>query len=333
MKNITLYRSPNESTLLRDMVETFNRHFKEESPLKRFLISIELDEFGRDDFIYPILKEKREAFKGAWGVILIRSSNKLHTKEFAKELILQLNTLGAGFMGHPVVEVVQDELNMRKWAKNLGITPIEALHENVKNLAERFGTFIPDKKEHLLVIHANNRPHQSNTMAFYREVEKHLNINSLHVEIVKEDVLDCAACGYDVCGYFSELGTCYHKGHFTDVLLEKIKHAGGILILAPNYNDALSAKIMSMINRLSVLYRQGPFYDKYLFALVVSGNSGSDSVAKQLLGALTINKGFRLPPYFYRHAIANDPGEIQKIFKELESIAKDFSDTIVTYME
>jgi len=44
--------------------------------------------------------------------------------------------------------------------------------------------------------------------------------------------------------------------------------------------------------------------------VIVSGNSGSDSVAKQLIGALNINKGFRLPPYFSIRAIANDPKTI-----------------------
>jgi hypothetical protein len=47
--------------------------------------------------------------------------------------------------------------------------------------------------------------------------------------------------------------------------------------------------------------------------VIVSGNSGSDSVAKQLIGALNINKSFRLPPYFAVMATANNPGEIETV--------------------
>jgi hypothetical protein len=45
----------------------------------------------------------------------------------------------------------------------------------------------------------------------------------------------------------------------------------------------------------------------------VSGNSGGDSVARQLISALNINKGFRLPPFFSIMAIANDTGEIYNV--------------------
>jgi len=64
--------------------------------------------------------------------------------------------------------------------------------------------------------------------------------------------------------------------------------------LCPNYNDAISAKLMAVINRLTVLYKRVKFWDKTLFSIIVSGNSGSDCVAEQLLGTLNINKGLRL---------------------------------------
>ncbi|GAF92126.1 unnamed protein product, partial [marine sediment metagenome] len=51
---------------------------------------------------------------------------------------------------------------------------------------------------------------------------------------------------------------------------------------------------MAVINRMTVLYKRVKFGDKTLFSVVVSGNSGSDCVDKQLTGALNINKGFRL---------------------------------------
>ena len=46
-----------------------------------------------------------------------------------------------------------------------------------------------------------------------------------------------------------------------------------------------------------------------VFALVVSGYSGCDTVARQVISALNMNKSFYLPPRFALMATANDPGE------------------------
>ena len=46
-----------------------------------------------------------------------------------------------------------------------------------------------------------------------------------------------------------------------------------------------------------------------MFALVVSGYSGSDTVARQLISALNMNKSFYLPPRFALLETANAPGE------------------------
>ena len=46
-----------------------------------------------------------------------------------------------------------------------------------------------------------------------------------------------------------------------------------------------------------------------VFALVVSGYSGCDTVARQVISAMNMNKSFYLPPRFALMATANDPGE------------------------
>ena len=53
--------------------------------------------------------------------------------------------------------------------------------------------------------------------------------------------------------------------------------------MCPNYNDALSANLSAFINRLTALFRQTRFCEKAVFALVVPGYSGSDTVARQLI--------------------------------------------------
>ena len=84
---------------------------------------------------------------------------------------------------------------------------------------------------------------------------------------------------------------------------------------------------MAVINRMTVLYKRVKFVNKTIFSVVVSGNSGSDCVAKQLIGALNINKGFRLPPYFALTAIANDPGTVRSM-QGIDKKARDFSNII-----
>ena len=87
-----------------------------------------------------------------------------------------------------------------------------------------------------------------------------------------------------------------------------IREADAVLLLCPNYNDALSANLTAFINRLTALYRTLSFQDKAVFAMVVSGYSGSDIVASQVVSALCMNKGFWLPPEFCLMETANDPG-------------------------
>jgi len=114
----------------------------------------------------------------------------------------------------------------------------------------------------------------------------------------------------------------------TENVLPAIEESDAIVWLCPNYNDAIAANLTAVINRLTALYRRSNFYSKSIFAVVVSGNSGSDSVAKQLIGSLNINKGFRLPPYFSIRAIANDPKTIFQV--ENIDIKSEFFSKIIT---
>lgn len=100
-----------------------------------------------------------------------------------------------------------------------------------------------------------------------------------------------------------------------------------LIMLCPNYNDAISANMSAVINRLTALFRKTKFYDKYFYAVVVSGHSGSDIVAQQLISALNINKTFMLPPKFVLMETANDIGDIEKI-ENIRERASDFAKNI-----
>ncbi|MEG2870511.1 MAG: NAD(P)H-dependent oxidoreductase, partial [Clostridium sp.] len=122
------------------------------------------------------------------------------------------------------------------------------------------------------------------------------------------DLCDCSGCPYKMCLHFGEKGSCFYGGVIVDDVYPAVKKANAILMLCPNYNDSLSANLTAFINRLTALFRTTRFYDKALFAIVVSGYSGSDIVAKQLISALNMNKTFYLPGHFAVMETANNPG-------------------------
>lgn len=89
----------------------------------------------------------------------------------------------------------------------------------------------------------------------------------------------------------------------------------------------LTANIVATINRLTALFRKTKFYDKRVFSIIVSGYSGGDALAKQLISSLNMNKTFELAPNFSLELTANDPGYIDKI-KGIDDIAKNFANHI-----
>ena len=78
------------------------------------------------------------------------------------------------------------------------------------------------------------------------------------------------------------------------------------------------------MNRLTALFRQQRFYDKRLFGLVVSGYSGGDLLARQLISALNMNKSFFLPPHFCLLETANERGSLVRL-PGIEGRAADFA--------
>ena len=120
---------------------------------------------------------------------------------------------------------------------------------------------------------------------------------------------DCAGCPYTTCLHYGERGGCFYGGVMVQEVYPAILEADAVVLLCPNYNDALSANLTAAINRLTALYRTASFADKAVFAIVVSGYSGGDIVASQVAGAMGMNKGFWLPGRFCMLETANDKGE------------------------
>ena len=163
----------------------------------------------------------------------------------------------------------------------------------------------------LLVLHASIRK-TSNTLAIWNRTEEYLKDDSLEIRTISLQngtLFDCAGCPYSTCLHYGEQGSCFYGGIMAEEVYPAVREADALVMLCANYNDALAANLTAFINRLTALFRQVRFYDKALFAVVVSGYSGSDIVAEQLIAALNMNKTFYLPPRFALLETANNAGQ------------------------
>ena len=172
------------------------------------------------------------------------------------------------------------------------------------------GRITPPRRK-LLVLHASIRK-TSNTLAIWNRAEEYLRDSSLEIRTISLQngtLYDCAGCPYSTCLHYGEQGSCFYGGIMAEEVYPAAREADALVMLCANYNDALAANLTAFINRLTALFRQVRFYDKALFAVVVSGYSGSDIVAEQLIAALNMNKTFYLPPRFALLETANNAGQ------------------------
>ena len=172
------------------------------------------------------------------------------------------------------------------------------------------GRITPPRRK-LLVLHASIRK-TSNTLAIWNRAEEYLRDSSLEIRTISLQngtLYDCAGCPYSTCLHYGEQGSCFYGGIMAEEVYPAVREADALVMLCANYNDALAANLTAFINRLTALFRQVRFYDKALFAVVVSGYSGSDIVAEQLIAALNMNKTFYLPPRFALLETANNAGQ------------------------
>lgn len=140
-------------------------------------------------------------------------------------------------------------------------------------------------------------------------------------------IRDCRGCAYDVCHHFGEEGSCFYGGPIAEEVYPAILDCDGLVMICPNYNDALSANLTAFINRMTALFTTHRFYDKALFGVIVSGYSGGDIVGEQLISGLNMNKTFALPGKFAILETANSPGEILQI-PGIEEKTAAFADRI-----
>ena len=287
-----------------------------EGPLenRRVLFAVPLDGSGVNHELYSLLAYLRthpDCLRGCVGGVLADGTGDLYTKSAGRELVLAASLAGCAFPGRPLVEATGDLRNFTVQAKNAGCSLEEAYRRAAADLVRRVLDFAPPRRQRpkLLVLHASSR-RTSNTLALWSRCRERLERACEITEIGLRNgtLADCAGCPYTACLHFGERGDCFYGGVMVEEVYPAVRAADGVVLLCPNYNDALPANLTAAVNRLTALYRAASFEDKAVFAIVVSGYSGGDLVASQVVSALCVNKGFRLPPGAILMETANDAG-------------------------
>jgi len=329
---VQMSESKTYQSLIREILIGTESYIKDHSLQNRhILFVIHLDEIGYDLNLLSWLKNlPDDAFKGSVGSMIVTSKTAYYTKSFAQDILLHANRRGMTFIGHSVLEIVENYENFKTWQKTVDL-PLEKIAYNQGvDLINRLKKFKRRRLSNLIALHASSRQ-TSNTLGLWHLVMKNINeleIQEIHIE--NGTVVDCIGCPFSTCIHFGKHHSCFYGGIMVEEVLPAIETGDAIVWVCPNYNDAISANMMAVINRLTVLYRQMSFHDKAFYAVIVSGNSGSDTVAKQLIGALNINKGFQLPPNFVIMATANDPLKVLEI-EGIEENAKVMASNISTF--
>jgi len=304
----------------------------------KLLFAVSLDETGMNFEYQRMLariRRERALFRGCTAGLIVDSASPLYSKSTAAELTFAANLSGCAFLGRPLVEATDTLSNFTIQAKNLDTDLMGAYRAAARELVARLEREVFPRRErpHLLVLHATNHS-KSNTMALWNEVRSRLGREFDFTEIgLRNGTLsDCSGCPYTMCLHFGEQDSCFYGGVMRDEVYPAVRQCDGVVMLCPNYNDAISANLTAFINRLTALFRQTRFYDKAVFGLVVSGYSGSDIIARQLIAGMNMNKSFYLPGNFALLETANDPGQALRaegIGDRLDAFAETIKGTLL----
>ena len=282
---------------------------------KRVLFAIGLSEHGLDAEVVSLIAALRQnptAMEGATGAILLDAAGELYTKQTADMLALAANLAGCRFPGKPLVEATGSLDNWNVQSLRRGVSLAGAYRQAARELVQRLLAYSPERKArpNVLLLHASDRA-TSNTLQIGMRIAQTLapSCDIREISLQNGAIHDCRGCSYKTCAHFARQNSCFYGGVITNDVYPAINECDSLLLLCPNYNDSASANILAFINRLTSVLVYNSLYEKYLYSVVVSGYSGSDLVAQQVLGALCLNKTFMLPPRFCLMQTANYPGE------------------------
>ena len=296
---------------------------------KRVLFAISLDESGVNAEYYEILKKirlEKKCMDNCECALIVDGASELHTKTVAGELALSANMSGGTFIGKSLVEGTGTLKNYNTIARNISTDNLEAYAKTADALIEHLLDFGKPKKNNpkILAIHAGHGE-KSNTKVLWDMVRSYItDIETSEISLQDGEIKDCRGCAYAACLEFGKQKTCFFEDLITEKIYPALIECDALVLVSPNYNDAPTAYIMAFLNRLTALLRGNHLLNKQVFAVIVSGYSGGDLVASQLVRTLNMNRPFILPPRFALFETANNPGEVKEI-PGIEKLASEFA--------
>lgn len=146
------------------------------------------------------------------------------------------------------------------------------------------------------------------------------------------DVTFIDICGLDI-HYCTACGTCYAKGeciHDDDyaMLLQKMMDADGIVLGSPNYINAVTAQLKTMLDRMADVVHCQSLSGKYGCSVCTAGGDYADEVADYMnqallnFGATTVGKTAVL--------LGGNPDAIVGAEKEAKELGRKLADAIKT---
>ena len=285
---------------------------------RRLLFAVALDKDGCSLEYYKLLSTLRggkELLTGCTAGVIVTGQGELYTKDVARDLVLAANLAGCAFLGRPLVEATGSLRNFRVQAQIYDTDEPTAFRMAAEELIGRLADWAgPPPVGKVLALHASMRA-TSNTLALWELVKSGLPENVAVQELCLQNgtLADCIGCSYTACMHFGQQGGCFYGGPMVDEVFPAVRDCDALVMLCANYNDALAANLTAFVNRLTALFRQSRFYDKRLYGLIVSGYSGGDLIARQLISGLNMNKSFYLPPRFCMMETANEKGSLIRL--------------------
>lgn len=311
-------------------------------PGKKVIFAICLSEAGVNLEYYRLLEAFRlhpHCLEGSVGAIIVDGNSDLYTKALARRMAFSANNAGCTFPGKPLVEATGTLANFQVLSRIHGLSVEEVYGMQVENLMRKVLNFslpsvssCPETGDrireplHIAAIHSSSRK-TSNTLLLWDMIRQNLPDDTVieEVSLRNGSVQDCRGCAFEACHHFGEKEDCFYGGIMTEKVFPAILQSNAVMLISPNYNDAVGANLTAMINRLTALFRTHDFSEKRIYSLVVSGYSGGDIVAEQILGAFNFNKNFILPSRFAITETANDPGAILEV-PGIQAKAKSFAE-------
>ena len=299
------------------------------------LFAAQTDAAGMDAATLALLRflhlhEKEQLLAGSRAGILIDGENDLFTKDLGRRIAFAASLCGCALPGKPLVESASDLHSFTVLASLWQTDRYAAYLKSCRLLVEKLRTFAPVQitRPKILAVHAGNHK-TSNSLSLWQLTAAAL-ADKAEISLRNGQIWDCRGCKYEDCLHFGEQGDCFYGGVMTEKVYPAIIKSDVVVLICPNYNDSVSANIMAFINRLPSFLRVNDFSAKRVYAIIVSGYSGGDLVAQQIIGAMNMNKNMILPPRFALLETANAPGEVLQIPGTKEKAA-NFAASIVSF--